>query len=125
MKGNMLGLCVVNTYFPSIPAASAAAAALTVSFADILRSKRLDNKSGAEEREKPAVLLVPLGIVGVPARVRLEEAVSLQREVGDRHYLANALNNLGNVARDQGDHPAASPSSRNARRRIGSGWGRR
>ena len=37
--------------------ASAAAAALTVSFADILRSKRLDIKTGSQEREKKDPLL--------------------------------------------------------------------
>ena len=37
--------------------AAAAAAALTVSFADILRSKRQDIKTGAEEREKTDPLL--------------------------------------------------------------------
>ena len=41
------------------------------------------------------------------ARSRLEEAVALQREVGDRAYIANALGNLGNVARAQGDYEIA------------------
>jgi hypothetical protein len=33
--------------------------------------------------------------------------VSLQREIGDKWAIANALNNLGNVARAQGDYEAA------------------
>jgi tetratricopeptide (TPR) repeat protein len=41
------------------------------------------------------------------ARSCLEEAVSLQREVGDRWMTGNALNNLGNVARAQGDYEGA------------------
>ncbi len=33
--------------------------------------------------------------------------MGLQREIGDRWYLANALNNLGNVARAQGNYSEA------------------
>ena len=38
---------------------------------------------------------------------RLEEAVALQREVGDRWFIANALNNLGAAAKGLGDLEAA------------------
>ena len=36
-----------------------------------------------------------------------EEALSLSRELGDRHGIAAALGNLGMVCYDQGDYPAA------------------
>ena len=39
--------------------------------------------------------------------MQLEVAVALQREVGDRWAVANALNNLGNVARAQNDYQTA------------------
>jgi tetratricopeptide (TPR) repeat protein len=41
------------------------------------------------------------------ARTFLEEAVALQRQVGDKYYIANALNNLANVIRRLGDYPQA------------------
>jgi non-specific serine/threonine protein kinase len=59
------------------------------------------------------------------ARAFLEEAVSLQREIGDQYYLANFLNNLGNVARAQGDYPYASQLYRESlerNRELGDGW---
>jgi tetratricopeptide (TPR) repeat protein len=41
------------------------------------------------------------------ARAWLEEALSIQREVGDKSYIANSLNNLGNVIRAIGDYEIA------------------
>jgi tetratricopeptide (TPR) repeat protein len=41
------------------------------------------------------------------ARAWLEEALSIQRKVGDKSYIANSLNNLGNVIRAIGDYEVA------------------
>ena len=41
------------------------------------------------------------------ARTRLEEALRLQREVGDTWMQAISQNNLGTATRDLGDHAAA------------------
>lgn len=42
------------------------------------------------------------------ARSLLEEAVLIQRAIGNRFYEGNALNNLGNVERTAGNYPVAS-----------------
>jgi tetratricopeptide (TPR) repeat protein len=41
------------------------------------------------------------------ARTQFEEALALQREVGDKLGIADSLNGLGHVAKDQGDYVSA------------------
>ena len=42
------------------------------------------------------------------SRGLIEEAVAIARQIGDRWYLGNYLNNLGNAVRAQGDSETAS-----------------
>jgi tetratricopeptide (TPR) repeat protein len=59
------------------------------------------------------------------ARQHLEEAVDIQREIGDKWYLANALSNLGNVTREEGNYDAATAlyaESLITNRELGDKW---
>ena len=49
----------------------------------------------------------------------LEEALSLRCEVGDMWTVANSLNNLGNLARDQGDYEGALARYRESLKIVG------
>jgi predicted ATPase len=60
------------------------------------------------------------------ARALCEEGLALQRELGDRLGIANALSNLGGLATLQGDYPvgrALLEESLAIRRQLGDQWG--